>query len=269
MKRYAILAGISSHCGFQQKSLCDIYDFLKSSSGGAWSDREILILPEGVDEAMLKFVLKRVAEDGTDFLFLYFCGNGDDSVNQEGFTIGGEKIKRIYIEETCSAQVTVFDACEALVSVDYDCEDECEEDFVDDGDCVSVEEKQQVAAARILSDEAFLRVNGSLWLNASSEGGKPLLGKDGCGVYTASFLEELCSSEKMLDFVAADRNGRFVCDVARIGGAPKVATRLSEAREAARATAEPRIARVCAANSVREMHSISRVILRSKSHPKY
>ena len=269
MKRYAILAGISSHCGFQQKSLCDIYDFLKSSSGGAWSDREILILPEGVDEAMLKFVLKRVAEDGTDFLFLYFCGNADDTLDAEGFTVGGEKIKRIYIEETCKKQVMVFDACEALVSVDYDCEDECEEDFVDDGDCVSVEEKQQVAAARILSNEAFLRVNGSLWLNASSEGGKPLLGKDGCGVYTASFLEWLCSSEGMLDFVAADRNARFMCEVARIGGAPKAATGLSEAREAAGATAEPRIARVCAANSVREMHSISRVILRSKSHPKY
>ena len=224
MKRYAILAGISSHCGFQQKSLCDIYDFLKSSSGGAWSDREILILPEGVDEAMLKFVLKRVAEDGTDFLFLYFCGNADDTLDAEGFTVGGEKIKRIYIEETCKKQVMVFDACEALVSVDYDCEDECEEDFVDDGDCVSVEEKQQVAAARILSNEAFLRVNGSLWLNASSEGGKPLLGKDGCGVYTASFLEELCSSEKMLDFVAADRNARFMCEVARIGGAPQAAT---------------------------------------------
>ena len=269
MKRYAILAGISSHCGFQQKSLCDIYVFLKSVSGGAWSDREILILPEGVDEAMLKFVLKRVAEDGTDFLLLYFCGNADDSANQDGFTVGGEKIKRFYIEETCRAQVTVFDVCEALVPVDDELCDDCEEDFSDAGNCYSCEEKQQIAAARILSDEAFLRVNGSLWLNASSEGGKPLLGKDGCGVYTASFLEELCSSEKMLDFVAADRNARFVCDVARIGGAPKVATRLSEAREAARATAEPRIARVCAANSVREMHSISRVILRSKSHPKY
>lgn len=269
MKRYAILAGISSHCGFQQKSLCDIYDFLKSVSGGAWSDREILILPEGVDEAMLKFVLKRVAEDGTDFLFLYFCGNGDDSVNQDGFTVGGEKIKRTYIEETCKKQVMVFDACEALVPVDDDFCGECEEDFADDGVCVSVEEKQQIAASRILSDEAFGKVGGSLWLNVCGEDGKPVLTEDGCGVYTEAFLEELCTSEKMLDFVAADRNGQFVCDVARIGGAPKVATRLSEAREAARATAEPRIARVCAANSVREMHSISRVILRSKSHPKY
>lgn len=220
MSRYAILAGISSKNGFQQKSLCDIYDFLKSRAGGAWSDQEILILPEGVDEAMLKFILRRVAEAGTDFLFLYFCGIETDSVTQDGFTIGGEKIKRFYIEETCKAQVTVFDACEALVPVDDDFEseyDEGEEDFEDDGDCVSDEEKQQIAAARVLSDDAFGKMSGSLWLNGCGDGGKPVLDKDGCGVYTTAFLEGLCTSEKMLDFVAADRNGRFLCDVVRIG----------------------------------------------------
>lgn len=220
MTRYAILAGISQKCGFQQKSLCDIYNFLKSREGGAWSDQEILILPEGVDEAMLKFILRRVAEAGTDFLFLYFCGIETDSVTQDGFTIGGEKIKRVCIEETCKAQVTVFDACEALVPVDDDFDDDCdesEEDFEDDGDCVSSEEKQQIAASRILSDEIFGKMSGSLWLNGCGDGGKPVLSKDGCGVYTTVFLEGLCTSEKMLDFVAADRNGRFLCDVVRIG----------------------------------------------------
>lgn len=226
MKRYAVLAGISERCGFQQKSLCDIYDFLKSTAGGVWSDREILILPEGVDEAMLKFILRRVSEDGTDFLFLYFCGNADDTANQGGFTIGGEKINRFYIEETCRAQVTVFDVCEALVPVDDELCNDCEEDFSDAGNCASCEEKQQIAAARILSDDAFCKLSGSLWLNGCGEDGKPVLGKDGCGMYTAAFLEGLCASEKMLDFVSADRNGRFVCEVARIGGAPKAATGL-------------------------------------------
>ena len=241
MKRYAILAGISEKVEFQQESLCDIYNFLKSTDGGSWSDREILILPEGVDEAMLKFILRRVQEDGTDFLFLYFCGNENDHLTSDGFTIGGEKIKRIYIEETCKAQVTLFDVCTAVVSVDDDC-DECDENFIDDGDCASCEEKQQIAAARILSDEAFAKVNGSLWLNGCGEGGKPLLDKDGCGVYTSALLEGLCTPEKMLDFAVADRNARFMCEVARIGGAPKAATGLSEAREAAGATAEPCIA---------------------------
>ena len=218
MTRYAILAGIPSKSGFQQKSLCDIYDFLKSNSGGAWSDKEILILPEGVDAESLKFVLRRVAEEKTDFLFLYFCGTDNDFGSADGFTIGGEKIKRIRIEETCKAQVTVFDGCRALIPVDNDFADEFEkgeEDFGDEGNCVSDEEKQQIAAARILSDEAFSKMSGSLWLNGCGDGGKPLLSKDGCGVYTTAFLEGLCTSEKMLDFVAADRNGRFMCEVAR------------------------------------------------------
>ena len=55
--------------------------------------------------------------------------------------------------------------------------------------------------------------------------------------------------------------------VARIVGAPKAATGLSEAREAAGATAELRIALVCNANSGREMLCISRFFLRSKKPP--
>ncbi|AEE17948.1 hypothetical protein [Treponema brennaborense] len=39
MTRYAILAGVSEKPGFQQKSLCDIYDFLKSTRGGFWAER--------------------------------------------------------------------------------------------------------------------------------------------------------------------------------------------------------------------------------------
>ena len=56
--------------------------------------------------------------------------------------------------------------------------------------------------------------------------------------------------------------------MARIVGAPKVATGLSEAREEAGAIAEPRIARVCNANSGREMLCISRFFCEAKSHPK-
>lgn len=207
-----MLAGISERAEFQQESLCDIYDFLKSTNGGSWSDREILILPEGVDETMLKFILRRVSEDGTDFLFLYFCGNENDRLTSEGFTIGGEKIKRICIEETCRVQVTVFDACTALVPVDDDC-DECDEDFSDAGNCDSCEEKQQIAASRILSDEAFSKVNGSLWLNGCGDDGKPFLDEKGRGIYTAKLLESLCDSDSFLDFFSAHKNARFMCEV--------------------------------------------------------
>lgn len=64
----------------------------------------------------------------------------------------------------------MFDACTALVSVDDDFDGE-DEDAVDEKDTELAEtsrmniDEKQIAAARILSDEAFCRVNGSLWLN--------------------------------------------------------------------------------------------------------
>lgn len=96
------------------------------------SIRKFLILPEGVDEAMLKFILRRVSKDGTEFLFLYFCGNGNDRLTSDGFSVGGEKIMRIIIEETCKAQITVFDACTALVPIDDDSDYEVNDDCKDD-----------------------------------------------------------------------------------------------------------------------------------------
>ena len=73
-----------------------------------------------------------------------------------------------------------------------------------------------------MSDEVFDKMRGSLWFNGCGEDGKPVLREDGSGVYTSAFLEGLCGSEKMLDFVAADRNGRFLCDVARVGAEKRV-----------------------------------------------
>ncbi|AEE17289.1 hypothetical protein [Treponema brennaborense] len=206
MTRYAILAGSSAQAGFQQKSLCNIYDFLKSTAGGFWFDREILILPEGVSVPLLKFILRRVAESGTDFLFLYFCGNQADERTRGGFTVGGTEIKYNYIEEICPHQITVFDACAALIPMDDDCAAECTADFAD---------KRQSAAARILSDEAFCSLNGGLRLNGCGDGAQPVLGADGSGVYTAALVEALCSADTLLDFTAADRNARFACAVAR------------------------------------------------------
>ena len=57
--------------------------------------------------------------------------------------------------------------------------------------------------------------------------------------------------------------------MARIVGAPKAATGLSEAKEAAVAIEKLRIARVCNANSGREMLCISRFFCEAKSHPEF
>ena len=40
-----------------------MYDFLTSSSGGAWAEKEIVFFPNGVDDAMLAFVLERLKAD--------------------------------------------------------------------------------------------------------------------------------------------------------------------------------------------------------------
>ncbi|AEE17645.1 hypothetical protein [Treponema brennaborense] len=224
MTRYAVLAGCSEKEDFRQKSLCDMYTFLKSFAGGAWADKEILILPAGVNVSMLKLILRRIAESGTDFLFLYFCGNGHDRLTADGFTVGATEIKRIYIEETCENQVAVFDACENLVSddaaeapvwdaVDFDANAAVSAINAED---VCRTNGQLLAAARILGDEALGRIKGSLWLSgctAGIGGERPVLGADGSGVYTAAFTESLGAADTMLDFTAADRNARFACSV--------------------------------------------------------
>ncbi|WP_041610390.1 hypothetical protein [Treponema brennaborense] len=223
MIRYAVLAGTSSKAGFQQKSICSIYDFLKSTAGGAWADREILILPEGVDVPLLKFILRRAAECGTDFLFLYFCGNEHDGLTGDGFSVGGTEIKRSYIEETCKKQVTVFDTCAALVPADDDGADDDGAEIwnADDGataccaDTGDGADERQLAMARILGDEALCAVDGGLWLSGCTEGERPVLRVDGCGVYTAALVESLAAADSMLDFRTADRSARFACAVAR------------------------------------------------------
>lgn len=211
MKRYAVLAGSSEKQGFVQKSICCIYDFLKSTSGGAWLDREILILPEGFDVQMLKFILRKIAEDKTDFLFLYFCGNGNDVLTAGGFTAGGTEIERKYIEETCKKQVVVFDTCEALVPADDDGAETCDET-----------DERQTAAARLLGNSALSSVDGGLFLCGNAVGERPALGADGSGLYTAHLIEKLCASDKMLNFTAADRGARFACGVAKVSAEEKL-----------------------------------------------
>lgn len=70
MKKYAILCG-SAPRGFTQKKINEMYDFLTSSSGGAWAEKEIVFFPNGVDDAMLAFVLERLKADKAEQILLY------------------------------------------------------------------------------------------------------------------------------------------------------------------------------------------------------
>ena len=57
LNHYAILCG-SAPYGFTQKKINEMHDFLTSSSGGAWAEKEIAFFPNGVDDSMLAFVLE-------------------------------------------------------------------------------------------------------------------------------------------------------------------------------------------------------------------
>ena len=70
MKRCAILCG-SAPDGFTQKKINEMHDFLTSEAEGFWAEKEITIFPNGVDEAMLTFVLERLKADKTEQILLY------------------------------------------------------------------------------------------------------------------------------------------------------------------------------------------------------
>ncbi len=199
MTRYAILAGVSEKPGFQQKSLLNFYRFLISTRGGFWAEREILIMPEGIDLALLRLVLRRLSEDGTDCILLYFCGNEGDVRTRDGFKVGGTEIKLSFIEEMCSHQITVFDACRSLVS---------------DAEWDDALENKGIADLPVISGGNYC-VKGGVFLAGCGTGERPILSADGSGVYTSALLEALETTEELQDITGADRIARFACAVAQ------------------------------------------------------
>ncbi len=72
MKKYSILCG-SAPEGFTQKKINEMHDFLTSEAGGSWAEKDIVIFPNGITEAMLAFVLERLKADKTEQILLYIC----------------------------------------------------------------------------------------------------------------------------------------------------------------------------------------------------
>lgn len=70
LNHYAILCG-SAPDGFTQKKINEMHDFLISDAGGSWAEKDIVIFPNGVTEAMLSFVLERLKADKTEQILLY------------------------------------------------------------------------------------------------------------------------------------------------------------------------------------------------------
>ncbi len=102
MKHYAILCG-SAPDGFTQKKINEMHNFLTSEAGGSWAEKEIMIFPNGVSEAMLSFVLERLKADKTEQILLYICTLSPVADDDKSVWLGGEEISRSVIESVASA----------------------------------------------------------------------------------------------------------------------------------------------------------------------
>ncbi len=97
LTRSAILCG-SAPDGFTQKKISEMHDFLTSEVGGSWLEKEIIVFPNGVTEAMLSFVLERLKADKTAKIFLYVCTLSPVADKDKSVWLGGEEVRKSVIE---------------------------------------------------------------------------------------------------------------------------------------------------------------------------
>ena len=116
MTRHAILCG-SAPDGFTQKKINEMHDFLTGEAGGSWAEKEIVIFPNGVDEAMLSFVLERLKTEKTEQILLYTCTLTPVADDDESVWLGGEEVRKSVIEaffaDDCGQ--VVYDSCREMV----------------------------------------------------------------------------------------------------------------------------------------------------------
>ena len=101
MKRHAIICG-SAPDGFTQKKINEMHDFLTSEAGRFWAEKEITIFPNGVDEAMLSFVLERLRADKTEQILLYICTLSPVVDEDKTVWLGENEIHKSLIEAFCA-----------------------------------------------------------------------------------------------------------------------------------------------------------------------
>ena len=101
MIRHAILCG-SAPDGFTQKKINEMHGFLTSEAGGSWAEKEITIFPNGVDEAMLSFVLERLKSDKTEQILLYICTLSPVSDEDKSVWLCENEIHKSVIKSFCA-----------------------------------------------------------------------------------------------------------------------------------------------------------------------
>ena len=116
MTRHAILCGCAPD-GFTQKKINEMHDFLTSEAGGFWAEKEIMIFPNGVTEAMLSFVLERLKSEKTEQILLYICTLSPVSESEKSVWLGGEEVRKSVIEaffaDGCGQ--VIYDSCREMV----------------------------------------------------------------------------------------------------------------------------------------------------------
>lgn len=101
MPRYAILCG-SAPRGFTQKKINEMHDFLTGEAGGSWAEKEIVFFPNGVDDAMLAFVLERLKADKAEQIFLYICTMSPVAEEDKSVWLGGYEVRKSLIKAFCA-----------------------------------------------------------------------------------------------------------------------------------------------------------------------
>ncbi|WP_297644346.1 hypothetical protein [uncultured Treponema sp.] len=141
MTRYAILCGCAPD-GFTQKKINEMHDFLTGEAGGSWAEKDIVIFPNGVSEAMLSFVLERLRADKTEQILLYICTLSPTADDDESVWLGGEEIRKSVIEASASSATWIE------VQVVYD----CGRDFMSDEEMEQKEEWLETASQSFRGD---------------------------------------------------------------------------------------------------------------------
>lgn len=120
MLKYAVLCG-SAPDDFRQKKIVEMYTFLSSKEGGSFSERNIVIFPNGVDELNLEFVLNNITEDETEFVLLYLCSQEPFDEKEKSVWLSNNEIRKSVIDYYISNfpeikfQV-IYDSCRDFVS---------------------------------------------------------------------------------------------------------------------------------------------------------
>ena len=101
MVQYAFLVGTAPQ-DYRQKRLVHFYNNLKSEY--TFSERDIYIFPNGVDEILLEYALTNAIEQNSNGtsgsvsrIFLYICALSQDCIKDDYITLGNDEIRKLVI----------------------------------------------------------------------------------------------------------------------------------------------------------------------------